>query len=81
MPYPPQSTVQTEDILASDASASEGELSEVELEAVSGGGSCMCVIIGAVKGCGCFIYGQAGHQENPEGKGVVQCMFGGVVQD
>ena len=48
-----------EDILAADAeAATEGELSEAELEAVAGG-SCGCVIIGAVKGCACFFFGQS----------------------
>ncbi len=48
----------TEDILAADAeTAAEGELSEDELEAVAGG-ACGCVVIGAVKGCFCFVYGE-----------------------
>ena len=48
------------DILAADAEAVEGQLSESELEAVAGGSSgCACVIIGMFKGCGCFIGGAA----------------------
>ena len=48
-----------EDVLAADVDATaEGELSEAELEAVAGG-SCGCVIIGAVKGCACFFFGQS----------------------
>ncbi len=46
-----------EDLLAADADVAEGALSEGELAAVAGGGKCACVIIGAAKGCGCFIYG------------------------
>ncbi len=47
-----------EDILAADAEATvEGELSEAELEAVAGGAKCGCVIIGMLKGCGCFLAG------------------------
>ncbi len=48
-----------EDILAADE-APEGELSESELDVVAGGitkTGCACVVIGAVKGCGCFIGG------------------------
>ncbi len=49
-----------EDILAADAEAVEGQLSEGELEAVAGGSSgCACVIIGMFRGCGCFIGGAA----------------------
>ncbi len=47
------------DILAADE-APEGELSEAELDVVAGGRTktgCACVVIGAVKGCGCFIGG------------------------
>ncbi len=52
-----------DDILAADAEAAEGELSDEELAAVAGGGipydaSCGCFIIGASKGCGCFIGGK-----------------------
>ena len=48
------------DLLVADADALEGKLSEEELEAVTGGGKkCLCVIIGAVNGCGCVIFGGA----------------------
>ena len=46
-----------EDILAADIEAQgEGELSEEELDSVSGGG-CGCFIIGTSKGCACFMAG------------------------
>ena len=48
-----------EDVLAADAAAAEGELSDAELEAVAGGAKCGCVIVGAVKGCGCVFIGGA----------------------
>ncbi len=63
-----------EDILAARSDA-ESELSEAELAAVAGGGGasiCFCVIIGALKGCGCFFMGG----DNSENMGVI-CAFGG----
>ena len=45
------------DILAADAEQPEGEISEAELEAVTGGVKCGCFIVGAATGCGCFISG------------------------
>lgn len=44
-----------EDILAAEIQV-EGELSEEELANVAGG-YCFCALIGAAKGCGCFLYG------------------------
>ena len=64
------------DILAADADAAEGELSEDELSAVAGGGGasfCFCIVIGAVKGCGCFMMGA---EMNTSGG--VLCAFGGA---
>ena len=52
-----------EDILAADGKAPEGELSDAELETVTGGG-CGCFVIGAVKGCVCIIGGGAGKGES-----------------
>ncbi len=46
------------DVLAADSEAMEGELTDEELMAVSGGG-CGCIVIGIAKGCGCFVYGQS----------------------
>lgn len=60
-------------LTAEDYEVSDGEnISDDELEAVAGGNClaagvkrtnegdfCMCVIIGAVDGCGCFVFGVA----------------------
>ncbi len=57
--------LQAEDLLMADEDArSEHELSEDELMAVAGGASdCICPVIGAANGCGCFFYGQGKDQE------------------
>ena len=60
------------DILAADVER-EGELSDAELEAVGGGKDCLCVIIGAVKGCGCFFAGGAAKKGD---RGTVACPIG-----
>lgn len=56
------------DILDAGADVPEGELSEDELEAVSGG-SCGCFVIGAASHCGCVIIGGVGD------KGHLGCMM------
>lgn len=57
------------DILAADAAGPKGELSDVELANVAGGG-CGCFIIGAAKGCGCFLAGGSNH-----GSEDLECEF------
>ncbi len=49
-----------QDLLVADADIVEGRLSEEELQSITGGGKkCLCVIVGAVTGCGCVIFGGA----------------------
>lgn len=68
-----------EDVLAADDEArAEGELSEEELETVSGGVDCGCAALGILKGCFCFIYGE--HKfENTASSGFAhnRCIGGG----
>ncbi len=68
-----------EDILANDAEAAEGEISDAELEAVAGGAKCGCVAVGAVKGCFCFFYGESKGLSTTETEGKVGDGTCGIV--
>ncbi len=64
-------------LMADNAARSEHELSEDELMAVAGGAiDCICPVIGAANGCGCFFYGQGKDQEKYGSPG---CMLAGAM--